>query len=373
MSYEMIVNCAKANLEIKSYPIQIETDFSKLAESVRTVMKSGRKICIVTDNNVKKIYADEVSSLLKPLFDEVFVFSFEAGEQQKNIMTAIDLFSYLIEHKMNRNDMLMALGGGVVGDLTGFVAATYMRGICFVQIPTTLLSQVDSSIGGKTGVDCKQYKNMVGAFWMPSLVYMNIDVLHSLPEREFSAGMGEVMKSALIKDAAFYEWLISNFHEINALDNEILMEMIYQCCMIKKNIVEKDPREQGERALLNFGHTLGHAIETAKDFTLLHGECVALGCIAAAYISWKRQMLSLEEYYEIRDMFVPFCLPISVTDINPEEIITLTASDKKAEAGTIKFVLLKKIGKAVIDTTVSKEEMIAAINEIYYKEEYAND
>ncbi|HKM21057.1 MAG TPA: 3-dehydroquinate synthase [Lachnospiraceae bacterium] len=373
MSYEISVSCKKSNLKEECYSIQIEADYSKLTETVKGIMAPGQKICIVTDSNVEKLYAEEIKSLLQPLFSEVFVYSFEAGEQQKNIMTAIDLFSYLIEKNVNRSDMLLALGGGVVGDLTGFVAATYMRGIRFIQVPTTLLSQVDSSIGGKTGVDCKQYKNMVGAFWMPCLVYMNTSVLQTLPIREFSAGMGEVMKSALIKDADYYEWLISNFNEINNQEQEVLEEMIYRCCLIKKRVVEKDPTEQGERALLNFGHTLGHAIETSKGFTLLHGECVALGCVAAAYISWKKELLSMEEYYEIRDMFVPFGLPISIEDINPEQIVKLTASDKKAESGHIKFILLKKIGKAVIDTSVTEEEMLSAINEIYYKEESAND
>ena len=177
------------------------------------------------------------------------------------------------------------------------------------------------------------------------------------------------MKAALIRDAAFYEWLINGFYEINEKDPQIVSEMIYRACMIKKTVVEKDPTEQGERALLNFGHTLGHAIEKYKDFSLTHGECVALGCIAAAFISWKKELLSMEEYYEIRDMFVPFDLPISIDDIVPEEVVRLTASDKKMEDGTLKFILLKKIGKAAIHTDVSYNEMLDAMNEIFYKEE----
>lgn len=373
MPYEINIQSKKSNLKKECYSIRTEADFQKLPDAVSDVITTGQKVCIVTDTNVEKLYADEIEGLLKPLFTDTFIFTFPAGEQQKNIMTAIDLFSFLIEHKMNRSDMLLALGGGVVGDLTGFVAATYMRGIQFIQVPTTLLSQVDSSIGGKTGVDCRQYKNMVGAFWMPCLVYMNISTLKTLPPREFSAGMGEVMKSALIKDANFYEWLIFNFNEINDLDDSVIEEMIYRCCLIKKGIVEKDPTEQGERALLNFGHTLGHALETSKNFSLLHGECVALGCIAAAYISWKKELLSMDEYYEIRDMFVPFGLPISIDDIDPEQIVELTASDKKAVSGGIQFILLKKIGKAIIDKSVTKEEMLSAVNEIYYKEEDMND
>ena len=270
-------------------------------------------------------------------------------------------------------DFLLALGGGVCGDLTGFVAATYLRGIDFVQIPTTLLAQADSSIGGKTGVDFDSYKNMVGAFKMPRLVYMNLSVLKTLEERQFYSGFAEVMKSALIKDAPFYEWLIENMYEICERDLNTLEEMVIRTCSIKKMVVEKDPTEQGDRALLNLGHTIGHAIEKYKNFELYHGECVALGTVAAAYISWKKEMLSMEEFYEIRDMFVPFYLPISVDDIDPQEILKLTKSDKKMEAGTIKFILLKKIGKAVIDRTVTDEEILAAIEEINFSEEDAHE
>jgi 3-dehydroquinate synthase len=259
-----------------------------------------------------------------------------------------------------------------VGDFTGYTAATYLRGIDFIQIPTTLLAQADSSIGGKTGVDFDGYKNMVGAFKMPRLVYMNISVLHTLEDRQFYSGFAEVMKSALIKDAAFYEWLIENMYEICEKDLSVLEEMVVRCCGIKKLVVEKDPTEQGDRALLNLGHTIGHAIEKAKNFELYHGECVALGTVAAAYISWKKEMLSMEEYYEIRDMFVPFYLPITVEDIEPQQILKLTKSDKKMSAGKIRFILLKKIGKAVIDSTVTDEEILAAINEIYFSDEDAH-
>ena len=268
--------------------------------------------------------------------------------------------------------MLLALGGGVTGDITGFTAATYLRGISYVQIPTTLLAQADSSIGGKTGVDFDGYKNMVGAFKMPSLVYMNLSVLSTLEERQYYAGFAEVMKAALIRDGVFYEWLLENMYEISEKQPEVLEEMLVRSCSIKKMIVEKDPTEQGERALLNLGHTIGHAIEKYKDFSMYHGECVALGCVAAAYISWKKQYLSMEEYYEIRDMFVPFYLPISIDNIEPEKILELTKSDKKMENGKLRFILLKKIGKAVIDTTVTEQEILDAIGEIYFSDEDAH-
>ena len=209
---------------------------------------------------------------------------------------------------------------------------------------------------------------MVGAFKMPRLVYMNFEVLKTLDDRQFFAGFAEIMKHGLIKDADFYEWLIENMYEICERDLDTLSEMLMKSCMVKKLVVEKDPTEQGDRALLNLGHTIGHAVEKAKNFELFHGECVALGTVAAAFISWKKELLSMEEYYEIRDMFVPFYLPITVDGIEPEEIVRLTRSDKKKQGDHIRFVLLKKIGKAVIDTTVTEDEILAAVKEIYFDE-----
>lgn len=353
------------------YDIVFEQSFDKLPQELEALECANKRICIITDSNVEKLYADTIRNLLENICKKVVVFSFEAGEPQKTLDTVKAAYTFLIEEGFDRKDMLLALGGGVVGDLTGYTAATYLRGIDFVQIPTTLLAQVDSSIGGKTGVDFDQYKNMVGAFHMPRLVYTNVSTLKDLDDRQYFSGMAEVLKHGLIRDAIFYEWLISNMYEISERDTETLLEMLYRSCNIKKLVVEKDPTEQGDRALLNFGHTIGHAIEKAKNFTLYHGECVALGCVAAAFISWKHELLTMEEYYEIRDMFVPFELPISIDNIQPEEIVKLTKSDKKMEAGKIKFVLLKKVGKAVIDKTVTDEELLAAVNEIYFSEEDA--
>jgi len=355
------------------YDIFIDTSFDALGEELSKLETQEKRICIVTDSKVDELYAQSIIAEISGYCKKVVKFVFQAGEEQKNLDTVKDAYRFLIEQEFDRKDMLLALGGGVVGDLTGFVAATYLRGIDFVQIPTTLLAQCDSSIGGKTGVDFDGYKNMVGAFKMPRLVYMNVSALTTLEDRQFFAGFAEVMKYGLIKDSNFYEWLIDKMYEICERDADTLVEMVTKSCTVKKLVVEKDPTEQGERALLNLGHTIGHAIEKAKNFELYHGECVALGTVAAAYISWKKEMLSMEEYYEIRDMFVPFYLPISVEDIDPQEILQLTKSDKKMKAGKIRFVLLKKIGKAVIDSTVTDEEILAAINEIYFSEEDAHE
>jgi len=355
-----ILNVKTGNL--KSYPIHIEENFKGLSEAVKALNPAQKKVCIVTDTTVEILYLEAVKKVLEGCFKEVHVFTFPAGEASKNLNTVQELYHQLIECHFERKDILAALGGGVVGDLTGYAAATYLRGIEFIQIPTTLLAQVDSSIGGKTGVDFDTYKNMVGAFHDPSLVYINLSVLKTLSEEQFSCGMGEVLKHGLIKNAEFYEWCISQMFEIQDRELSVLKEMVTESLKIKRAVVEKDPMEKGERALLNFGHTIGHAIEKLMDFKMLHGQCVALGYLCAAYISWKRGMLEDEEFFEIRDMNVGFDLPIFIEGVSEEEVLAVTKSDKKMEQGQIKFVLLKQIGKAVLDHTVTDEEIRAAVH-----------
>ncbi len=354
------------------YDIVFTQSFDALWEELERLGCGSRRLCIVTDSKVNELYGEEVRSLLEGKCRKAVKYVFPNGEEHKTLDTVKEIYKYLIEEGFDRKDMLLALGGGVTGDITGYAAATYLRGIDYIQLPTTLLAQADSSIGGKTGVDFDGYKNMVGAFKMPRLVYMNLTVLRTLEDRQYFAGFAEVMKHGLIKDSMFYEWLIEKMYEICERDIDVLQEMLMKSCTVKKLVVEKDPTEQGDRALLNFGHTIGHAIEKAKGFSLYHGECVALGAVAAAYISWKRQMLTMDEYYEIRDMFVPFYLPISVEGIDPKEILRLTKSDKKMESGRIKFVLLKKIGKAVLDQTITDEEILEAVGEIYFSDEDAH-
>ena len=350
------------------YDIVFDSSFDELADRINELGFQNRKIAIITDTNVEPLYAGEIQKALGAVSDKVFVYAIPAGEEHKNLSEIEKVYEFLIQNHFDRHDMLVALGGGVVGDMTGFAAATYLRGIAFVQIPTTLLAQCDSSIGGKTGVDFNAYKNMVGAFYMPRLVYMNVNVLKSLDGRQFASGFAEVMKHGLIKDLDFYLWLLYNMVEISDRDTDILITMIRKSCEIKKAVVEKDPTEKGDRALLNFGHTIGHAIEKARNFELLHGECVALGCVAAAFISWKKEYISMEDYYEVRDMFVPFGLPISVENIDIEEVIKLMKSDKKADSDKIRFILLKKIGKAFITTDVTDDDAREALKEILYVE-----
>ena len=346
------------------YNIVLEDSFAGLAEALGELDLSERRVCIVTDSNVGPIYAQQVSDILAGCCKEVCLYTLPAGEENKNLDEIQKLYRFLIEHNFDRKDVLAALGGGVTGDMTGFAAATYLRGIRFIQIPTTMLAQVDSSIGGKTGVDFDQYKNMVGAFHMPSLVYVNIHTLDTLPAEQFACGMGEVLKSGLIRDAEYYEWCIEHMFDIQDKDPELMLRLVEKSCQIKRAIVEKDPTEQGERALLNFGHTIGHAIEKLSNFKLLHGQCVALGYVAAAHISWKRGLISSDDFYEIRDMNVGFDLPISFDTLKPEDIVEATHKDKKMSSGQIRFILLSKIGRAFIDETVTDDEMLEAVRAI---------
>ncbi|MCI8372047.1 MAG: 3-dehydroquinate synthase [Lachnospiraceae bacterium] len=345
-----------------AYSILIEQDYNKLSGELKKIGYENRRICIVCDSHVSPLYSELVKKELLKVSGQVSIFTFPAGEEHKNLDTVKELYTFLIEHKFDRKDLLAALGGGVTGDLTGYVAATYLRGIDFIQLPTSVLAMVDSSIGGKTGVDFDSYKNMVGAFHQPKLVYMNLSVLDTLDLKQYYAGYGEILKHGLIRDLDYYVWLLQHMAEVYTHEPEVLEEVIYQSCLIKRDVVENDPKEKGERALLNFGHTLGHAIEKLKNFELLHGECVALGMVAASYISWKRGYIEKEEFLEIRDMMVAFRLPISLEGLEASAIVAATKLDKKMDGNNIKFILLKEVGCAEIDTTVTDEEMLEALD-----------
>ena len=346
------------------YPICFEENFSNLAQAMRAEGLVDRKICIVTDSNVGPLYESAVEEVLRKVSSDISVFTFEAGEKNKNLDTVSSLYQTLIQNGLDRKSLLVALGGGVVGDLTGFGAATYLRGIDFIQIPTTLLAQVDSSVGGKTGVDFQQYKNMVGAFHQPKLVYMNLSTLTTLPPEQFACGMGEILKTGLICDGEFFRFVCREQESIKALDMKLIAAMVRRCCEIKAGVVERDPKEQGERALLNLGHTVGHAVEKLKNFTLLHGQCVGAGLVAAAYLSMKRGLLNEQEYQEICRGCADYDLPIHVDGLIPQDVLAATKKDKKMEQGHIKFILMDGIGKSFIDKTVTDAEMLSCIQEI---------
>lgn len=350
--------------EIPIYKIVFRQNFDDLPLYLQKLSIKNKKICIVTESNVSKYFLEEVVSILNPYCSICTSFIFPEGEEHKNLDTVKQLYEHLILSKFDRNDILIALGGGVVGDLTGYTAATFLRGIDFIQIPTSLLAQVDSSIGGKTGVDFASYKNMVGAFHQPKLVYINLSTLLTLNNRQFNSGLGEIIKHGLIKDSSYFNWIQEHYSEILNRDMNILYSLVHTSCNIKRQIVEKDPKEKGERALLNLGHTLGHAIEKTLNFNLYHGECVAIGCILSAVISKNKKLISYEDVNNIKQCFELFDFPKLSNSISIDEVIDATKNDKKMSSGVIKFILLKEIGDAYIDLSVSNQDMKDAIKEL---------
>lgn len=343
------------------YDIILAEDYNNLSIELNKLETKDKKLCIVSDSTVSTFYLDKLREVLKDACILVETFVFSAGESSKNLDTVYSLYEHLIKANFDRKDVLIALGGGVVGDLTGYTAATYLRGIRFIQMPTSLLAMVDSSIGGKTGVDFHAYKNMIGAFHQPKSVYMNLTTLLTLSDRQYYSGLGEIIKHGLIKDKDYYEWLKENSSAIKSRDMNTLQEMIFRSCLIKRQVVEKDPKELGDRALLNFGHTIGHAIEKLMEFELLHGECVALGMVAASYISYERGNISKEQLDDIISLMDVFELPISISGLDAMDIIDVTSHDKKMESGKLKFILLSEIGNAAIDTSVTQKEMLEAV------------
>jgi 3-dehydroquinate synthase len=351
------------------YDISFNRDFHSLPELLSGQGIVDRRVCIITETNVAPLYLEQITQELEGKCKELIHVVFDAGEEYKNLDTVKMIYEQLILAHFDRKDLLIALGGGVTGDITGFVAATYLRGIDFVQIPTSLLAQVDSSIGGKTGVDFDSYKNMVGAFHMPKLVYINVSTLNTLSDEQFTSGMGEIIKHSLIKDADYFKWLHEHYDDICSKDADTLLEMIYESCNIKRMVVENDPTEKGERALLNFGHTLGHAIEKYMKLQLSHGACVGIGCILAACISYKKGLISKEQLVSIRDIFSAFSFPeFDYKGVDRATIISYTKNDKKMVGNKIKFILLQDIGHAFIDmdiTTADMEEAFSIAEKLY--------
>jgi len=353
----------RVNLGENSYDIHFAADFSGLSSAMAEI-GAPKKLLIVTDTNVEKLYADEVQRLLADAGYDCAVHAFPAGEENKGMDSILGICRACIEHGLDRKSMIVALGGGVVGDMAGFAAAIYMRGIDFVQIPTTLLSQSDSSVGGKTGIDFADSKNILGAFHQPQLVYMNVSTLKTLPKEQFISGMGEVIKHGIIRDRAYFDYLRENAEKIKELDTDTLIYMARVNCSIKAAVVEKDERESGLRAILNFGHTIGHAVESAFDFRMTHGECVGLGMIAASYIAKERGMISGGDLKAIEDALALYDFKTRVSLPDGETIWSFMQKDKKKLEGRLKFVLPTAIGEVAQTTDVTRDEVFAALEYI---------
>lgn len=343
------------DLEDRSYPIFIGNGLLDQAALIAPFLGKGRLV-IVTNEVVAPLYLARLERALSGRVAATVILP--DGEAHKDLGAVERIYNALMGGKFDRNTTLIALGGGVIGDIAGFAAATYQRGIGFIQVPTTLLAQVDSSVGGKTGVNHPLGKNMIGAFYQPRCVIADTGVLTTLPQREVKAGLAEVIKYGLIGNATFFEWLAENSAAILRLDPLLLTEIISVCCAAKADIVARDERETGSRALLNLGHTFGHAIETASGYgTWLHGETVAMGMVMAADLSMRLGWLGQPAAAHIRTVLEEnFGMPvIPPADITVEQYLNLMASDKKAELGKIRFVLLKAMGQAFIEADVGSQ------------------
>ena len=352
----------KVELANRSYPIHIGRNLIADASLILPHLKR-KHAAIVTNATVAPLYLAKLTQTLETAGVKVIPIILPDGEAYKNTETLNTIYDVLLQNRCERSTTLIALGGGVIGDLTGYAAATYLRGVPFIQIPTTLLSQVDSSVGGKTGINHPLGKNMIGAFYQPQLVLADIDTLQTLPAREFSAGVAEVIKYGLIRDADFFDWLEVNMAKLMQLDEEVLSEAIYRSCQNKADVVAKDEHELGERALLNLGHTFGHAIENAMGYGVwLHGEAVAAGTMMAADLSQRMAWLTANEVIRIKNSLVAANLPINPPDLGATKYLDLMGLDKKVENGKIRLVLQQGIGKAVITSDYDAEKLAATLS-----------
>ena len=344
------------NLDERSYPIYIGPGIYQSGVNLPEFIRSNRPV-IVTNDVVAPLYLDTLLEQLTP-FNPLHII-LPDGEQHKNLASFELVSAFLLENNCGRDTCLIALGGGVIGDLTGFVAACYQRGVPFIQIPTTLLSQVDSSVGGKTAVNHPLGKNMIGAFYQPDMVLIDTLSLSTLPAREFAAGMAEVIKYGLIYDTELFEYLEQNVSTLKALDNDALQHVIYRCCEIKALIVAEDEKEQGVRAQLNLGHTFGHAIEAEMGYgQWLHGEAVAAGMMMACQLSEKRGKLNLDEVIRVQRLLESFNLPTSFPiEVSYDAFIKHMKKDKKNKQGTIRFILPKCFGQCELVSDVTLDEL----------------
>lgn len=337
------------NLGDRSYPIFIGQGLLEQVECVQPFVK-GTQVLIVTNTTVAPLYLEKVKQAFADF--EVQVVILPDGEAYKNLTVLNNIFDVAIEHHFDRKCTFVALGGGVIGDMTGFAAAAYQRGVNFIQIPTTLLSQVDSSVGGKTGVNHPQGKNMIGAFHQPQCVVIDTDTLDTLEDRQLSAGLAEVIKYGLIGDADFLVWLEQNMLGLVARDKALLAEAIERSCQNKADVVAEDEKEAGKRALLNLGHTFGHAIEAGMGYgAWLHGEGVSAGTMQAVYLSKLVGNLTQADQDRVAALFAQANLPVlppSLAELSAKRYLELMAGDKKVQAGRIRLVLLKTLGEAYV-------------------------
>ena len=354
------MKCIKIKLGIRSYPVFIGTGVINSTGKQLLGISSGNKVAVISNKKVYGLYGAQcASSIRKSGFCPITI-TLPDGEKFKTIEYIKKIYDALIKNKFDRSDTILALGGGVTGDLAGFAAATYMRGIDYVQVPTTLLAQVDSSVGGKTGVDYFGGKNIIGAFYQPKVVLADISTLLSLSAREFRCGMAEVIKYGIIRSASLFRYLEKSAGRITDRKKDALEKIVTESCRIKAKVVEEDERELGVRAILNMGHTFAHAIETALNFRKLkHGEAVAIGLVMASRLSYTLGLVKAESVNRVHNLIAQFGLPTSLPrNLQPEDVIKGMSHDKKIVSGKRRFIVFNKIGSAQIRTDITDKEII---------------
>ena len=352
------------DLQERSYPIYIGNGLLSSFATIQDFVV-GSRVMIVTNETIQPLYLDRMEKLLGNVDVDTCVLP--DGETHKNLTVVNAIFDSLLQCGHDRKTTLIALGGGVVGDMTGFAAACYQRGVAFIQVPTTLLSQVDSSVGGKTGVNHSLGKNMIGAFHQPQAVLIDVATLATLPPREFSAGLAEIIKYGVIRDREFCGWLKVNVEALMARDTAVVIQAVYTSCKAKADIVADDEKESGIRAILNFGHTFGHAIETHQGYgELLHGEAVAIGMKIAMQLSHDLKMCSKEDVQTLEHLLIASSLPMRIPSNMPAEVfLELMSVDKKVLDGQRRYILAEGIGSAVVSSDPSNEQVVYAIKKCY--------
>jgi len=351
----------QVGLGSRSYSIYVEKGCLERIGSDLARRTIGNRYAIVTDMNVNHLYGERLLDIMRGAGLDAMLFPFPAGEKSKTLYTVEALASRLARAGYDRKDAIIALGGGVTGDIAGFLASAYMRGIPFVQVPTTLLAQVDSSVGGKTGVDLPEGKNLFGAFYQPKAVYIDIDVLQTLPREELLGGLAEVIKYGIIRDGDFFTYLEEYRRKILQLEDESIEKVICRCCEIKAEVVESDEQEEGLRKILNYGHTLGHAIEGASNFQLIHGLAVAIGMVAASKLSVMMETLSGRDAERIYSVISAYGMPVAVPgNLDRALLKRYLKTDKKAVRGRVFYILPDAIGSTYLTDEVT-EQMLEAV------------
>ncbi len=361
----MGIDSVRVELGKRSYNILIGRGIlSLLGERLRALLP-GRNVVVISDPLVFSLYGENVAENLRAAGFNTSYHLVPDGEEHKNLNSARGAYEAMVSMGLERGSVVVSLGGGVIGDLAGFVAATYMRGISFVQVPTTLLAQVDASVGGKVGVNLSSGKNLVGAFHQPLLVLIDTAVLRTLDRRELIAGFAEVIKHGIIKDSSLFEYLEENYSKILAMDEECLSHVIKRCCQIKAEVVSRDEREEGLRSILNYGHTIGHALEAVTGYgKYRHGEAIAIGMVCAARISHLMGFCSEEESLRQARLIEASGLPVTAGGVGPEEVMEFLTRDKKVISGKVRFVLARHIGDVFISADVPESAVLEVLEEV---------